>query len=42
LLDGCYQPKIFDTRDLVYEVLGEAWNYSNRLKDIIDSIPLFE
>lgn len=42
LLDGCYQPKIFDTRDLVYEVLGEAWNYTNKLKDITDQITFFE
>lgn len=42
LLDGCYQPKIFDTRDLIYEVLGQAWTYTNKLKDITDKIPTFE
>jgi ubiquitin-protein ligase len=42
LLDGCFQPKIYDTRNLVYEVLGESWSYEWRLRDIIDRLGPFE
>ena len=42
LLDGDYQPKIFDTRDLIHEVLGDSWNHNHKLKNIIDAISSFE
>lgn len=42
LLDGAYQPKIFDTRDLMREMLGKPWSYNIMLKEIIDSVPSFE
>lgn len=42
LLDGDYQPRIFDTRDLIHEVLGDNWNHNHKLKNIIDAVSLFE
>lgn len=42
LLDGAYQPKIFDTRDLMREVLGKPWSYNIMLKEIIDCVSSFE
>ena len=42
LLDGCFQPKIYDTRDLMYEVIGSAWSFeAHRLKNIIEKLPEF-
>ena len=42
ILEGNYQPKVFDTRDIMHEVIGKVWTYSVSLKQIIDQIPTFE
>jgi hypothetical protein len=34
-MDGYYQPKIFDTRDLLYEALGTKYTYKLRLINIV-------
>ncbi len=42
MLEGNYQPKVFDTRDIMQEVMGKVWKYSVSLKQIMEQIPAFE
>ena len=39
LLDGQYQPKVFDTRNFVMEALGSEWNVTHTLRDVVRGIP---
>jgi hypothetical protein len=42
MLEGNYQPKVFDTRDIMQEVIGKVWRYSISLKKIMEKIAAFE
>jgi hypothetical protein len=38
LLDGGFQPKISDNRDLFHHMMGKAYTHSISLKDVVDKL----
>ena len=38
LLDGGFQPKICDNRDLFYQMMGKPYDHSIQLKDIMHNL----
>ena len=38
LIDGGFQPKISDNRDLFNELMGKAYEHSIHLKDIMEQL----
>ncbi len=41
ILNNCYQPRLFDCRDVIEEVLGMPWKHTNSILDIFTNIDKF-
>lgn len=41
IFNNSYSPRLFDCRDIIYDVLGHAWKHTNTILDIFESIDKF-